>query len=150
MSAGADGIYDIDLDTPNRDALKTAGLESAILVSLFSDRRAAADEVADPLRRRGWICDLVSAIPGDRHGSGLWLYAQSRLTETTAASVAAEARNALDWLIQEGLCNSVACSVTRDDATRTAYLIVTLGLIEGGVSQHAFVIANATRSGLLT
>lgn len=149
MVAGADGIFDIDLDSTNRDAATSAGLESAILESLFSDRRAASDEVADPMKRRGWIGDLVSEVPGDTNGSGLWLYQQSRLDAETAAGVAAEARNALQWMIDDGLCTSAAVSIVRTDATRTLQILVTLGLVQGGTSQHAFLIANATRTGLL-
>lgn len=149
MVEGPDGIFDIGLDEGSRDAATTDGLESAILESLFSDQRAPADLVPDPMKRRGWICDLVSDIPGDKNGSLLWLYSQSRLDGETAAGVAADARNALQWLIDDGLCNSVAVAITRVDATRTLFLLVTLGLIQGGVSQHAFAIANATRNGLL-
>lgn len=139
------GTYDLSLDAVNRDAGLTDGLGSAIFASLFSDRRARADEIAAPMARRGWIGDLVSDIPGDHFGSGLWLYEQSRLTPDIAAAIAAEARNALQWMIDDRLCSSVAVQVVRSDAQRAIALNVTVGLTEGGVSQHAFVLANATR-----
>lgn len=145
----AEGVYDIDLDETNADAQLTGGLESAIFVSLFSDRRARADEVGDPMWRRGWIGDLLSDIPDDRHGSGLWLYEQSRLTPQIAAGVAAEARNALQWMIDDELCSSVSVVVERDPVQRAVMLNVTVELIEGGISQHAFVLAEATRIGSL-
>lgn len=145
----ADGIFDIGLDENNRDAALTAGLESAILVSLFSDQRAPPDLVPDPMRRRGWICDLVATVPNDKIGSLLWIYQQSRLTSETASNVASDARNALQWMIDDGLCDNVAVSITRVDATRTLFLLATLTLVSGGVSNHAFAIANATRNGLL-
>lgn len=147
---GADGIYDIDIDAPNRDAELDDGLYEAIFISLFSDRRAAADEVADPMKRRGWIGDLVADVPGDRHGSGLWLYAQSRLTPDIQAGIESDARGCLAWMVDDGLVSSVTVSTERQDAARQLVLNVTMSLAGGNVSRHAFVLANATRSGLLS
>lgn len=144
------GVYDCDLDSLNRDAKLTDGLYSALMVSLFSDRRARKDEVADPLKRRGWIGDLLSDVPGDLHGSGLWFYQQSRLTEQVTSGVEAEARTCLQWLIEDRLCSSVTARVVSDPKSRTITLNITLGLTQGGVSHHAFVLASATQSGLLT
>lgn len=145
---GDDGIFDIELDEPNQDAQLTNGLEAAVIVSLFSDRRAREDEVRNPLKRRGWIGDLLTDIPGDLHGSGLWFYEQSRLTAVEAAGVAAEARNALQWMVDEELCDSVSVEVAYNPSARAVYLNVTVFLLEGGVSQHAFRLADATRVGL--
>jgi phage gp46-like protein len=143
-----DGIFDIELDEDNQDAQLTVGLEAAIIVSLFSDRRAREDEVRNPMRRRGWIGDLLTDIPGDLHGSALWFYEQTRLTAVEAAGVAAEARNALQWMVDEELCNSVSVEVAYNPAMRAVFLNVTVSLLEGGVSQHAFRLADATRVGL--
>jgi phage gp46-like protein len=140
----SDGQYDIDVDTPNRDAKTTNGLQTALLVSLFTDRRARPDEVADPMRRRGWIGDLVSTVPGDIIGSGLWLYEQSRMTPGVIAGVAAEARNALQWMIDDGLCNSIGVDVVPTPGTRTLSINITIGLSQGGVTRHSFVLASNT------
>lgn len=147
---GADGIIDFDIDIDSRDAVTDQGLYEALLISLFSDRRAASDEVADPMKRRGWICDLISDVPGDRHGSGLWLYAQSRLTPDIQAGIEAEARGALAWLVEERLVSAVSVATERQDAARQLMLNVTLTLTNGNVSEIAFVLANATRTGMLS
>lgn len=149
VSLDATGIFDIELDAVNRDAGTSGGLYDAILISLFSDRRARKDEVAEPMKRRGWIGDLVSDVPGDLHGSGLWFFMQSRLTDSVAAGIEAEARNCLQWMIDERLCSSVAAKVVRDPQTRTITLNITLGFVKGSVQQHAFVLASATQNGLL-
>lgn len=144
------GLYDLDLDSDLADAATDGGLYGALLISLFTDRRAASDEVADPMKRRGWIGDLVSDVPGDRIGSGLWLYAQSRLTPDIQAAIEGEARSSLQWMIDERLVAAVAVATVADHAARTLSLNVTLTLVDGRVSQHAFVLANATRTGLLS
>lgn len=146
LAADVDGIYDLVLDAPDSDAETSNSLATAIFMSLFTDRRASADEVADPMKRRGWIGDLVSDIPDDRFGSGFWLYEQSRLTPDITAGIAAEARSALQWMVDDGLVSSVVASVSADLAKRILYLNVTLGLTQGGVSQHAFPLASATRA----
>jgi phage gp46-like protein len=147
---GADGVYDLAVDTSARDVAVTHSLYTAVFISLFSDRRARADEVADPMMRRGWIGDLVSDVPGDLHGSGLWFYRQSRLAPQVSAGVEAEARNALQWMIQQRICNSVTAKVVRDDATRTITLSIVLGLVTGDMADLSFVLATANHSGLLT
>ena len=147
---GPSGLFDIVTDADARDIETDDGLWSAILVSLFTDRRAAADEVLDPIKRRGWLGNTASDIPGDNMGSGLWLYEQSRLTQSVASSIEAEARNALQWLITDGLCNSVVASVERDDRNRDVVISIQIGLVDGGVSRRAFILANATRSGILS
>lgn len=151
VARDAEGIYDlgVDPDVGDADAALTQGLASAIFVSLFSDRRARSDEVASPMLRRGWIGNLVSDVPGDNFGSGLWLYEQSRLTQEVAAAVAGEARNALQWMVDDELCSSLSVTVTKDQAARSIMLNVTINLNQGGVSQHAFVLASATEAGLL-
>lgn len=148
LERDSDGIYDIGLDAENSDAALAASLEPAILASLFSDRRARVDEVADPMQRRGWIGDLVADRPGDSFGSGLWLYGQSRLTPEVAAAIANEARNALQWMIEDDLCTSVTCAVMSDPAQRSVSLVVTIGLIAGGVSAHTYLLASAAGAGL--
>jgi phage gp46-like protein len=146
----SDGIYDLALDTDTRDMALIDGLESAIMVSLFSDRRAADDEVVDPLKRRGWIGDLVSEVPGDRHGSGLWLYEQRRLSEETIVGLKNEAEASLRWMLDEGLVTTVEASVVPDPAHRSVTLVIKLGSPQGGQTIRKFTLADKTRRRAIT
>jgi phage gp46-like protein len=145
----AEGVYDFAIDPETGDLMLTEGLESALFVSLFSDRRARADEVADPMKRRGWMGDLVAEQPGDVHGSGLWLYEQRRLTGEVAAGVRLEAENALDWLVREGLLRNASAEVVADPAKRRLTLAIDLAEPGGGTSSRAYQLADATRQGAL-
>lgn len=145
-----EGLYDLEIDPDTGDFVVTDGLESALFVSLFSDRRAYEDEVRDPLKRRGWIGDLVSDVPGDRFGSGLWLYEQRRLTGEVAAGVRIEAEAALNWMVQDGLARTVQAAVLSRPADRAIDLAITIALPDGGTTSRAYVLADATRYGLLT
>lgn len=144
-----DGIFDLIIDEDQADFETTDGLESAIVVSVFSDRRAYKDEVGDPMRRRGWIGDLVSEVPGDLHGSGLWLYEQSRLTQEVVTGVRQEAEQCLEWMIQEDLVVSVSAAVASDPVKRQLRLVITTSSPTGGTSVRAYELANATRNGTL-
>lgn len=139
-----EGIFDLIIDEDQADFETTDGLESAIVVSVFSDRRAYKDEVGDPMRRRGWIGDLVSEVPGDLHGSGLWLYEQSRLTQEVVTGVRQEAEQCLEWMIQEDLVLSVSAAVASDPVKRQLRLVITTSSPTGGTSVRAYELANAT------
>ena len=149
LKQDAEGIYDIQVDPVTGDFVMTEGLESALLVALFSDRRAADDEVRDPLRRRGWDGDLVADVPDDRFGSGLWLYEQARLDAATRAGVRTEAEAALDWMTQESLAASVAAVVEATPASRALQIAITINQPDGGVISRAYALADATQTGAL-
>jgi phage gp46-like protein len=140
-----DGIFDLEIDPDTKDFVTDDGLETPIVVSLFSDRRAASDEVADPMRRRGWIGNQVAEVPGDNHGSGLWLYEQHRLTQEVATGVRMEAEQALDWMVDEGLVAKVEARVLSVPAERRILLDVTETSPMGGVTRRAYQLISATQ-----
>lgn len=146
----ADGVYDLDFDAETKDFALIDGLESSLLISLFSDRRAAADEIGDPLLRRGWIGDLVSDVPDDKHGSGIWLYDQRKLTHETTIGVRLEAERALRWMQEDGIVSAVNVVATPEPASRAIRLSVTLGMPSGGTSTRAYLVTTATAERSLT
>jgi phage gp46-like protein len=85
------------------------GLTTAVLVSLFTDRRASADDVPPDGTgdRRGWVGDVLSTVPGDRAGSRLWLLAREKQTEETRRRAVEYCREALAWLVEDGLAARV-------------------------------------------
>lgn len=91
-----------------------AGLATAVLLSLFLDRRAEADDPVEDtglLARRGWVGDALAipgAAPGDRIGSRLWLLARAKQQDETLRLAEDYAREALDWLLADGLAAAVA------------------------------------------
>lgn len=149
FAADDEGIYDLVIDANARDFKLTSGLESASFVSLFSDRRARADEVADPMKRRGWIGNLASDVPGDNFGSGLWLYEQRRLTPDVVAGVRSEAQQSHSWMVDEGLAKYVSAAITSDERTRSVSVTISISEPEGNTTTHAFPLIQATKTGLL-
>lgn len=77
-------------------------LQTAILISLFTDRQANPDDVipdgsGDP---RGWVGDLGQDYP---IGSRLWLLSRAKQTGETLARAQDYIAEALQWLIDDGV-----------------------------------------------
>jgi len=105
------------------------GLESAILHSLFTDRRATADDLKayDKTGRRGWWGDLTLAAAGDQYGSLLWLLEREKLNAQTAERARQYAADALKWLVEDGV--AVSCVVETEILSRdTLGMLVTVQL----------------------
>lgn len=101
----------IDLALDGYDLATEGGLHTAVIVSLFTDRRAESDdEIPDGSGdRRGWWADPAL-------GSRLWLLARAKETPDTLARARAYAIEALQWLIDDGVATAV--DVTAEWAQR--------------------------------
>ena len=122
------------------------GLETSLIVSLLSDARADESQVPQPERRRGWIGDLVARVPGYRYGSLLWLLEQTRLTQETLAQAENNARAALNWMIEDGLVQSIDVAAFRDKGSLT--LDITVTSPDGSVVRKAFDLWRKTLEGI--
>jgi len=103
------GIYDVILDT-NGDLKGTDSFDTALIVSLFSDARASQTQVAVPQNRRGWLGNVAPPIEGYEMGSLLWLVYQERLTQNVLNAAVDFARQCLEWLVVQGMAQSIDVS----------------------------------------
>ncbi|MFA5981731.1 MAG: phage GP46 family protein [Pseudomonas sp.] len=99
------------------DNLKNA-LTRAVLISLFTWRRAAPDDAVEDDERFGWWGDSFPAVADDRIGSRLWLLRRVKLTRQTQLDAEFYAREALQWLIDDGHCSVIEVLSERLDAQR--------------------------------
>ena len=99
------GAYDIRIGFDG-DVETADFFDTAILVSVLSDKRANASEVLDSSRRRGWIGNEVRD-DGFEIGSKFWLFEQSRLTRTVMNSIEDVVRESLQWLVEDGFAVSI-------------------------------------------
>lgn len=89
------------------------GLETSILISLFSDARVLEEEL--PIGendRRGYWGDTVSDFYNDRTGSKLWLLDRGKSSEQTRTKVQEYARDALAWLLDDGVASALDVKAT--------------------------------------
>lgn len=91
------------------------GIETAVAISLFTDRVAAADDEIpdDSGDRRGWWGDLPSdgttpeAQATDFIGSLLWLLSRAKRTQETLNRARDYGLAALQWMIDDGVAQTV-------------------------------------------
>jgi len=80
------------------------GLETAVILSLFTDARALDDDTLPPGQtdRRGWWGDAFPPVPGDRFGSRLWLLRSAKQLQASLNDARQYAEEALAWLVDDG------------------------------------------------
>lgn len=108
----------VDMTTGADYALNTlglvedAGLDTAVIISLFSDRRANDDDVlpGDLNDKRGWWADAFPIAPGDRIGSRLWLLNREKQLQSVLDRAQEYAEEALQWMLDDGVASSVVCT----------------------------------------
>jgi phage gp46-like protein len=100
----AGDLFDLDIGVDG-DILSVDFFDSAIIVSLFAERRANESEVAVSRLRRGWIGN--ESTPDFEIGSKIWLFEQSRLTITVLNGIIIAARDALQWLVDDGFATAI-------------------------------------------
>jgi phage gp46-like protein len=97
----ANGQFDIGIDPDTGDFLLTDGFDTALVMSLFCERRADESEVPTAELRRGWWGNTVGP-EGFEIGSKLWLLDQSRKIQATLNRAEDYTREALQWFIDDG------------------------------------------------
>jgi len=108
-----DFVFDTDL----QDLESDEGLETAVLISLFTDQRAKDDDILPDDRsddKRGWWGDLVSPFAdGDQIGSRLWLLERSKTTPSVLQKAKQYVTEALQWMVEDGVASKVEIEVER-------------------------------------
>lgn len=86
-------------------------LTRAVVISLFTHRRADPDDNADvPM---GWWGDTWPMVANDRYGSKLWLLQRSKLTNALVNTVRNYMREALQWMQDDGVVSRIDIEIQR-------------------------------------
>jgi len=110
---------DFSFDENLQDLESDGGLETAIIISLFTDRRANEDDAlpdSNNLDRRGWWGDLTSSIENDQIGSRLWLLEREKTTPNVVIRAKQYAEESLQWLIDDGVAMKAEVEAERQGA----------------------------------
>lgn len=100
--------FSADIALAGYDLQADDGLQTAVILSLFTDRRADDDDVlpgGDD--RRGWWADAWPAEPADRFGSRLWLLSREKQTNQVLIRAREYTEEALAWLVDDGVAQQV-------------------------------------------
>lgn len=102
-----------DIAIENNDLVLEDGLETSVIISLFTDRRVPFGQSApDTGERRGWWADGLGEI-ADNWGSRLWTLETRPLTSDTMRDAETYCLEALQWMIDDGIAGEVNVTVTR-------------------------------------
>lgn len=107
-------LQEFDISISDTGEQLENGLESAVIMSLFCDRRADPDdEVDNSDDLRGWWGDLVSETAFDTFGSKLWILARSKATQENLNLAKQYAEDALQWMIDDEIIAGVEVETER-------------------------------------
>lgn len=108
----------------------------AVIISLFTWRRAKPDDVIEG-QKMGWWGDVSAIVTNDRIGSRLWLLAREKILPATINRAREYAQEALQWLVDDGVASRVDVLVERRGADGIA-LAVSIYRINGGTVNLRF------------
>ncbi|EAP3037730.1 hypothetical protein I5X60_003533 [Salmonella enterica] len=118
------------------DLLTDDSITTAVIISLFTDRRAEPsddlpDNSGDP---RGWWGDAFSDTPT---GSRLWLLSREKTLADIPARAVQYAQGALMWLKEDGLVTRIRVAASCQNRDEL-HLVVTLTLPDGSTQPFTF------------
>jgi len=118
---------DGDLEYSTGDLTLDKGLESAVIISMYTDARAGDDDkLDDPDDKRGWWGDLTNEYDDDRIGSKLWLRARSKTTNETLVLAKKDVKDCLQWMLDDGV--AVRIDVNAERLARNDGVVDVLGI----------------------
>ena len=106
-------LYSNDIKIQNGILDLDNGLQTAIYISLFTDRRIGEDnEIPDRSNdRRGYWGDTLEDEP---LGSFLWTLDREKITTSLLNKIDTYSKDALNWLIEDGIASEINTIVERD------------------------------------
>lgn len=97
------------------DLERDDGLETAVIISLFTDRRASAEQIPSEYPQddlRGYWGDINNASATDQTGSLLWLLAREKQLPQTLSRAEQYCREALAWMIDDMVSTKIGVTAT--------------------------------------
>ncbi len=125
-------VYDpqatvFDLAVLDGDLATDAGLMTATILSLFTDRRALDDDALpdDTGDRRGWWADAYNDRP---FGSRLWLLHREKELDDVLRRANEYTEEALAWMVEDGVATAVEVEA---EHLRRGTLLIRAAIIRG-------------------
>jgi len=106
----------IQLSLEDGDLKIEEGLETSVIISIFSDQRVTEEELPPGLlNRRGWWGDLFPETEGDQIGSKVWVLNRSVNSLDTVANLETLARESLAWMLEDGVASAIEVEASIDE-----------------------------------
>lgn len=97
------------------DLERDDGLETAVIISLFTDRRASAEQIPPEYSQddlRGYWGDITNASATDQTGSLLWLLAREKQLPQILSRAEQYCREALAWMIDDMVATTISVTAS--------------------------------------
>lgn len=117
-----------DIKLEDEDLVREEGLETSVIMSLFTDRRAQDDDILDdPDDKRGWWGDRLENEGDDiedyhQIGSRLWVIERASTTNANLQKAKIFIEEALEWMIEDGVASTIEVEVERQGRPENAIL----------------------------
>lgn len=106
------GAYDIDFS--NGDFDLTDGLDTAIILSIFGEKRATKTQVSETLLRRGHFTNEFSDVENYEVGSRQWLYTEQVANSQSNLSLLENSiRDGLQWMTQDDIVSNITVQASK-------------------------------------
>ncbi len=98
--------FQADYKVVNSELAHDHDIKTAVIISLFTDRRAADDDLLPYANasKRGWWAD---ALLTRRIGSRLWLLSREKQLQSVVNRAREYAKEALQWLLDDGVVKTI-------------------------------------------
>lgn len=87
-------------------------LKDAVIISLFTDRRANVGDLAEGDYQYGWWADTFNDT---QIGSRLYLLKREKITETLIPKIDSIVKECLKWLIDDKIVSEIVINTIRTD-----------------------------------
>jgi len=97
------------------DLERDDGLETAVIISLFTDRRASAEQIPPEYPQddlRGYWGDITAVSATDQTGSLLWLLAREKQLPQILSRAEQYCREALAWMIDDMVATTISVAAS--------------------------------------
>jgi len=109
-----DSNGDWDIDFANGDFELTDGLDTAVYMSVFCEKRASSSQISEPNLRRGHFTNEFSKKEGYQVGSLFWLYTeQAKNTDSNLRLLEGAITDGLAWMIEDNIFSKTKVQATR-------------------------------------
>ncbi len=109
-------------------AIELSDLERAVVISLFTWRRADDTDDYDDVSLYGWWGDIYPTVANDRIGSKLYQLIRKKITDELLLEAQEMCEQALAWLIDDGYVDDITASCERSDTNSiTVAITLTIG-----------------------
>ncbi len=113
LSQDETGNWDINFE--NGDFALTDGLDTALYLSVFAEKRASDTQVTVPILRRGHFTNEFSLIDNYQIGSLLWLYIdQAKNTDQNLSLIEGTVNEGLQWMLDDNIVSNIEVAGSKE------------------------------------